>query len=510
MKLNETYMNKGRLIASDLVIDFGAGTVEQNGQTLVLPDLTWRTLCCLASRDGAVVTIDQLIQAVWGDKDVTNETVTQRIKLLRRELGDDGQNPRYIGTVRNRGFRFLPSAAPPKPLPSRSFLMMKVALSLFAIIAVFWTYNQFRVADVPQQAETDLARIIGRGKEYLSRLQREDNQLAISLFEEALKRDGDNQDALVGLSFAVSHNATKFNYPLTWARRGEMLARKAVGIGASSRAYHALAFALDAQGQTDEAINYYEMGRSLEPENAAVLNSVAYLYQVRGQLAQALEYGMAAYALNPDITFSEVQVAATLHLLERDSEASEWIARGLILKPDNVFIYSAKANFLFALGRDKAVLETIDEATANGIERPELYIMQGVVAVNEGRLDEARKSFLAANRLSPSRQSGGAYLIWLDMMSGQDAAHENARLWVNSSKDVSNPTALFVAAGLHTGLGDFDMAIKTLQKAIDAGYRDWRTLNRHPMFAELRDTPQFTAAIGRMRDLVSVERLKVE
>ncbi len=518
MKFSETDMNIGRFIAADLVIDFDAGVVEKDGEKLVLPDLTWRTLCCLVSRKGAIVTVDELIKSIWGDLDITNETVTQRIKLLRRELGDNGQNPRYIGTVRNRGFQFLPSGENQSSLealpiaPGVSPKAQRVPAKIIAVLVLFltltgiWVYDQSPTVGPPEGAEADLKRIINRGNEYLSRIQLEDNQLAIKLFEQALERDGDNEDAMVGLSFALTHNATKFNYALEWARRGETLARKAIDIKNSAGAYHALAFSLDAQDRRDLAIEYYEKALSLDEENAAILGSAAYLYQVRGQLAQALHYGIRANALNPNLAFSEVQLASTLYLLERDAEASEWFERGLTLKPDNVFIYSAKTSFLFAQGRLKAALETIDQAIKVGVNRPELFVQRGLIAAIEGRQDDARSSFQLANDISPTRESGKAYLVWLDMMQEVSGAEGKAQSLISDSQASTNPATLLIVSGLYAGLQNQAAAVETLNDAVKAGYRDWRTINKHPMFLSLHDNPQFAASVERMRRLIAAEK----
>jgi len=520
MKFSETNMNKGRLIAADLTIDFDAGIVEKDGEKLVLPDLTWRTLCCLVDAKGAIVTVDELITSVWGDLDITNETVTQRIKLLRRELGDDGQNPRYIGTVRNRGFRFLPSGEnqeTPAAQPATSSVSPKfqgvlpkaLGIAVLVVVVAFtgiWVYAPSPTANRSEGAEAELRRIINRGNEYLSRIQLEDNQLAITLFEQALERDGDNPDALVGLSFALTHNSTKFNYPLEWAKRGETLAQKAIDIESSASAYHALAFALDAQDRRDFAVEYYEKALSLDADNGAVLGSVAYLYQVQGQLARALDYGRKAIALNPSLAFSEVQLASTLYLLERDAEANEWFERGLTLKPDNVFIYSAKTNFMFAQGRFEAALETIDQAINAGVNRPELFVQRGLIDALENRQDDARNSFQLANDVSPTRESGKAYLVWLDMMQGVSGADEKAQSIISDMQDSTNPATLFIVSGLQAGLKNQAAAIEALNGAIDAGYRDWRTVNRHPMFLTLHENPLFAASINRMRGLIAAEK----
>ena len=52
-----------------------------------------------------VVEFDELIEAVWAPAVVGEETVTQRVKLLRQALGDDGRNPRYVRSIRGRGYQ---------------------------------------------------------------------------------------------------------------------------------------------------------------------------------------------------------------------------------------------------------------------------------------------------------------------------------------------------------------------------------------------------------------------
>ncbi|MFX4290963.1 response regulator transcription factor [Streptomyces bohaiensis] len=56
---------------------------------------------------GRVVTREQLMREVW---DITwwssTKTLDMHISWLRKKLGDDAANPRYIATVRGVGFRF--------------------------------------------------------------------------------------------------------------------------------------------------------------------------------------------------------------------------------------------------------------------------------------------------------------------------------------------------------------------------------------------------------------------
>lgn len=60
----------------------------------------------IAHRD-RVVTKEELLDTVWGDRFVSDTTVTTRIKEARRAIDDDGETQRWIRTVRGRGYQFV-------------------------------------------------------------------------------------------------------------------------------------------------------------------------------------------------------------------------------------------------------------------------------------------------------------------------------------------------------------------------------------------------------------------
>lgn len=89
----------------EIEIDLTSGTVWREGEVIDLPELSFRLLATLARHAPAMVSKDELMAEVWGDVVVSDETLMQRVRLLRQALGDDGQNPRYIAAVRGRGYR---------------------------------------------------------------------------------------------------------------------------------------------------------------------------------------------------------------------------------------------------------------------------------------------------------------------------------------------------------------------------------------------------------------------
>lgn len=71
----------------------------------VEPQVLAVLLLLVENRD-RLVTRDELIDAVWNGRIVSDAAVSSRIRSARQVLGDDGTNQRMIKTVHGRGFRF--------------------------------------------------------------------------------------------------------------------------------------------------------------------------------------------------------------------------------------------------------------------------------------------------------------------------------------------------------------------------------------------------------------------
>ena len=64
-------------------------------------------LALLVSERGRLVSKDRFHEQVWRGIPVTDEALTQCIRTLRRQLGDDAAQPRFIETVPKHGYRFI-------------------------------------------------------------------------------------------------------------------------------------------------------------------------------------------------------------------------------------------------------------------------------------------------------------------------------------------------------------------------------------------------------------------
>ena len=91
--------------AGDLSIDVRRQRVTRSGVEVALPRLSFALLVALAKAHPRMLTIDELLDAIWAPAVVNPETVAQRVKLLRHALGEDAAQPRYVVGVRGRGYR---------------------------------------------------------------------------------------------------------------------------------------------------------------------------------------------------------------------------------------------------------------------------------------------------------------------------------------------------------------------------------------------------------------------
>lgn len=99
----------------DHVLRFAQLTLDERRRELVvdgaevrLSTLEFDLLRALASSPGRVFSRAQLLEDVWGYDFYGDERVVDvHVRSVRRALGDDAGDPRFIGTVRGVGYKFL-------------------------------------------------------------------------------------------------------------------------------------------------------------------------------------------------------------------------------------------------------------------------------------------------------------------------------------------------------------------------------------------------------------------
>jgi DNA-binding response OmpR family regulator len=90
-----------------LVVDVRRRRVEVDGEEIQLTPLEFEILRVLAREPGMVLSRDQLMDRIWGYRDhAGGRVVDSHVARLRRKLGEDGNDPRFIRTVHGVGYAF--------------------------------------------------------------------------------------------------------------------------------------------------------------------------------------------------------------------------------------------------------------------------------------------------------------------------------------------------------------------------------------------------------------------
>lgn len=88
-------------------VDTTTYELRRGADTIQLEPQVFDVLAHLVRHHDRVVTKEELLDTIWGDRFVSESALTSRIKLVRRALGDDGKRQELLQTVHGRGYRLI-------------------------------------------------------------------------------------------------------------------------------------------------------------------------------------------------------------------------------------------------------------------------------------------------------------------------------------------------------------------------------------------------------------------
>ncbi|HEX6257398.1 MAG TPA: AAA family ATPase [Euzebyales bacterium] len=96
-----------RYVFGDCEVDTSTREVRRSGEPQRVEPQVFDVLVHLIDHRDRAVSKEELLDGVWGDRFVSESTLTSRIKSARRAVGDDGREQSVIRTVRGHGYRFV-------------------------------------------------------------------------------------------------------------------------------------------------------------------------------------------------------------------------------------------------------------------------------------------------------------------------------------------------------------------------------------------------------------------
>lgn len=504
----------------DLCVDTTRRQVFRGGRPIPMPALSFNTLLVLVDASPKAVSLEALIKQAWNGLIVSNETVTQRIRLLRQTLGDDSQQPRYIETIRNEGYRVIPPVKREAASENRSTGWSAIAALLALLVGVlvwFWPVHNEPAAMTEQEnvrlpsGPVRLEELVANATELMAQRSPESLAHAINLYEQALMLEKNNPYVQAKLSLALSRSVAWYNRPAEHAQRAERLARSSLAGNIAFDGEFALAFSLDAQGKVEPAQAAYERAVALDPSHPGARASMAYLQQVRGKLVEALSNNIIAMEGDGSGKL-DVQVASCLRLLGFRNTAGNWLERADRLDPDSAHAAVTRAQSLLTRGRSTEAKTVINDAIARGIVQEELYEYLAILSLQAGDLSTALTVIASAPESIAHRDSLKTWNVIITTMMTQDA-EPAIELIEELSADFNNgftwPGNLVYLAILETVSGRREQAFEALKSLQKSGYRDYQWLRMLPPLDPIKNHHAFTDTIAIMQADVEQQRQQV-
>jgi DNA-binding winged helix-turn-helix (wHTH) protein len=133
-----------RLRFDEFILDVARRELWRGSEPVVVEPQVFDLLVYLVQNPERVVTKDELLQAVWDGRIVSESAITNRVNAARRAIGDSGKAQRLIRTVPRKGLRFIGAIEKEavesikETVPRGSRRRQGIALAVTAAVSVWW------------------------------------------------------------------------------------------------------------------------------------------------------------------------------------------------------------------------------------------------------------------------------------------------------------------------------------------------------------------------------------
>jgi DNA-binding winged helix-turn-helix (wHTH) protein/Tfp pilus assembly protein PilF/TolB-like protein len=411
-------------------VDLGRGELRVGGAPVSLRPKTFALLAYLACHPGRLLTKDELIEAVWPDVTVTDDSLVQCVSEVRAALRDDGQG--LIKTVPRRGYLFeatpvdtaraddaaetIENTAPLRLSPRWGILLPFLALAgAIAFAGVLWfalAYRGQTGAIVSKQTITILP-LVGVG-----------GQGAIDLAE-AVTEDLTIEVSRLPDTLVIAPPATNAD--------GRMAAAYALS-GSLQRQGEAVSIAVKLQATASSALLW--SGRFDYGEQAGwnwrrdITARIANELKVRIDDSRTFDKpyaGRTFAAIDPML--EGWRLLRRVHTRDLPQQARALFEQALQIDPDSATALSglALSHITEVLNRSSGNPHNQTALAAQAIERslalepndPRANYVRSLVLSTQGRIDEAEQAVQRALSLYPNHPRALQRLGFLKLQQGR-------------------------------------------------------------------------------------------
>ncbi|MGP1275136.1 MAG: winged helix-turn-helix domain-containing protein [Caulobacterales bacterium] len=385
-------MHAVSVIIGEWSVDAGANRLYAPGVEREVEARVMDLLMLFAARAGEVLSREDIAAAVWGQVHVNEDALSRSIFKLRKALGDDARNPRFIETVPKRGYRLIAPVTWPQSndAPVRDYRIAALAGGGSAILAVLvagFALWQAVGSDGDEPPIGASAARLERADGFYAQYTSSDNAAARRLYEAILAEEPANAAALAGLANTMTQSVIRFEgaagdttgrtslsqalsggWTDTDTARNRLddavaLAREATEADPHlARGWRALGLALAARRDFEDAEQAYERALVIDPDDWGSLLNMSELYRLTDREAEATPYLAQAWlamerrygddpvAIRPWHSTTGLAVARAMAENGETAQSALWYRRVLARDPLNADAVRELAQLLESSG----------------------------------------------------------------------------------------------------------------------------------------------------------------
>jgi len=332
-------------------LDVERKELSQNGSTVNLRPQSFDALVYLVENPGRLVSKRALIQKIWGNKPVSEDSLTHCILDIRRALGD--VDKRFVRTIPRRGFVLeLPVERGDAPgtvsrtswrLPHRTLVLTGVGLLVIVVsLSAFHfgaqTNNTAPRASLSAEYGADAMDNYSQARFLFNRRAPGDLQSARDLFLKAIRHESEFAEAWAGLAgtYAIQFMAGGYE-DVGLLEQQRHAAEKAITIDSTlAEALVRLSAYYREIGENDIANDYLDRAYAENPDDTLLLAVMAGRYAREGDLELAIAFQQRALSEDPLSLVNRQNLAYYLFAGGRYEEAMTEDRRVQQLSPETV------------------------------------------------------------------------------------------------------------------------------------------------------------------------------
>lgn len=369
------------------VVDADTFELTKAGHSVAVEPQVLAVIVFLIEQRHHVVSRDELVDAVWHGRAISDAAIASRIKSARHALDDNGNDQRVIRTVHGRGFRFVAAveegpapadapraagaAAPPDGGPERgrpSTPLMRRRAVVAGVLGgaaalaggTLWLGRNRAAAPV---VPPEVAPLVFRAREAMAQNTRAGQFQAIGVLRRVVAMLPDYADGwgMLGMAYGIPSHYTERAQALELRKRGELAARRALAIE-KGNGFGELALGILTPFVGDYAARREHMRRAVAalPGNADALTYQAVTLQFDGYPAAAVAVydRIGERPMTPALYNNYIRA---LWSAGREEELDRALADALTLYPTQATLWFTRLNILQYARRSSEALAMIED-----------------------------------------------------------------------------------------------------------------------------------------------------